>query len=75
MMTIDRSYEDDITFFIAFCIEIYKNAHKLSGEETSLIFSDHDIMSYLAENYDILHTQSPSWILAEIETTIKESSK
>lgn len=74
-MSMERNKTDDIAYFIAFCIETYKNAHNISGAEASAVFSNHGIMEYLSENYDVLHTQSPSWILAEIEDFIKADKK
>lgn len=67
----ERNYKDDIAFFVAFCIETYKNANHLTGGEASIIFNKHNIMGYLANNYEVLHTQSPRWILEEIENIVK----
>ena len=58
---------DAIAYFLAFCVEIYKNAHSLSGEEASAELSESGAMKYLEENYDVIHTQSHHWILADIE--------
>lgn len=74
-MTMERNRIDDIGYFIAFCVEIYKNAHRLPGVEASKIFSDHGVMEYLSENFDVLHTQSPGWILAEIDDFIEADQK
>lgn len=30
-------------------------------------------MEYLEENYEILHTQSPDWILSEIDEIINDN--
>ncbi len=66
---------EDIAYFIAFCVETYKNAHNISGAEASTVFSGHGVMNYLSENFEVLHTQSPGWILAEIEDFIKTDTK
>lgn len=71
----ERNHNDDIAYFIAFCVEIYKNAHNISGAETSIVFAEHGVMEYLSENFEVLHTQSPGWILAEIEDYIKADTK
>lgn len=71
----ERNQIDDTAYFIAFCVETYKNAHNLSGAEASAVFSDHGVMEYLSENFEVLHTQSPGWILDEIEDLIKADSK
>lgn len=66
-----RNHADDIAYFITFCVEIYKNAHSVSGAIASDIFSKHGIMEYLTDNYEVLHTQSPQWILYEIDELIR----
>lgn len=71
----ERNIIDDTAYFIAFCVETYKNAHNMSGAKASAVFFDHGVMEYLFENYDVLHTQSPGWILAEIEDFIKANAK
>lgn len=71
----ERNKIDDIAYFIAFCIEIYKNAHNISGAEVSTIFSCHGVMEFLSENFEVLHTQSPGWILGEIEDFINTDTK
>ena len=67
----DMSKRDsDILFFVAFCIESYKSKHGITGEEVSWLFDRHGIKKYLADNYEVLHTQGMSWILEEIEERI-----
>ena len=67
----ERSETDNIAYFIAFCIEIYKKAHSLTGMSAFNIFLAHGLDNYLAENFEVLHTQSPRWILEEIDDVIK----
>lgn len=69
----ERNHIEDISYFVAFCVEIYKNAHAISGVEASEVFSAHGVMEYLSDNFEVLHTQSPSWILAEIDDIIASS--
>jgi len=71
----DKNKTDDIAYFIAFCVETYKNRYNISGSEASAVFSDHGVMEYLSEHFEVLHTQSPGWILAEIEDFIKADTK
>lgn len=68
----NKSLTEDIAYFIAFCIESYKNAYRLSGIEVSEIFSEHGIFDFLEENYEVLHTQCPARILEEITDVINE---
>lgn len=59
--------DTDILFFVAFCIEAFKDRHELDGEAVSALFDQHGIKEYLAKHYDVLHTQGMPWILEEIE--------
>lgn len=61
-------------FFVAFCMEAYKNEHKMSGKDVSLLFDRHKVKEYLFKHYDILHTQGMPWILEEIEEKIKDET-
>ncbi|MBD5246083.1 MAG: DUF3791 domain-containing protein [Barnesiella sp.] len=72
---IERSHEDDVAYFIAFCIELYKNGHSKNGAETSALFEKYGIMKFLQDNFEVLHTQSPEWILDEINDLIEEEQK
>ena len=73
----NKEYKDAIAYFLTFCVEIYKNAHSLSGEEALTVLSESNALKYLEENYDVIHTQSHHWILADIEeylSTHKETT-
>lgn len=59
--------DKDILYFVAFCLESFKNKHGIGGEEASDLFDKFGIKQYLVKNYDILHTQGMPWILEEIE--------
>lgn len=61
-----NKYDDDIAYFIAFCIESYKNANGMNGAEVSHLFSETGLTDFLAKNFETLHSQSPRWILEEI---------
>lgn len=63
----DLQEKQNIAYFLAFCVEIYKNAHSLSGDEASTVLSESGALDYLEENYDVIHTQSHHWILADID--------
>lgn len=56
-----------ISYFLAFCVEIFKKAHSLTGEVASMVLSESGALDYLEKNYDVIHTQSHHWILADIE--------
>ena len=58
---------DNISYFIAFCIEQYKTAKGLEGAEVAKLFFDKGVAEYLADNYEILHTQSHQCLIEEID--------
>ena len=63
--------EDTIPLFLSFCIEQYKEAKGLSGEKAMNILLNSGVIDYLERNYEVLHTQSPQWILEEMDEYIQ----
>lgn len=70
-----NKHNDDIAYFIAFCIESYKNAKGMNGAEVSLLFSETGLTDFLAKNFETLHSQSPQWILEEINEYLSFPNK
>ena len=68
----DRNLRD-IAYFISFCIEQYKNEKNINEDEVISVFSEHNILDYLNEHYEVLHTQSRQWLIAEIDEIINKS--
>lgn len=66
---------DSIAYFLSFCVEIYKDAHSLSGEEASSLLLESGALDYLKENYDVIHTQSYHWILSDLEEFLSNTKK
>ena len=66
---------DNISYFIAFCIEQYKTAKGLEGAEVAKLFFDKGVAEYLADNYEILHTQSHQWLIEEIDDFLNNRFK
>lgn len=67
--------ELDIAYFISFCIEQYKNLHRLSGEEVITLFEQYGVLPYLEENFEAFHTQGHQWIMEEIDEYISNRKK
>lgn len=67
--------QQDIAYFISFGIEQYKNAKGLSGEEVMQVFSKYGVLEYLRDFFDVLHTQSHQWLLANIDEFINLREK
>jgi len=64
--------DQDIAYFISFCIEQYKKAKELSGGEVLDIFVKFGVLDYLKDHFDILHTQSYQWLLEDIDEFIEK---
>lgn len=60
----------DIAYFVSFCIEQYKTAKGLNGEDALKVLDTYGVLDYLSEHYEPLHTQSRQWILADIDNFI-----
>ena len=65
----------DIAYFVSFCIEQYKAAKYLSGSKTAALLSEYGVLEYLAEHWEILHTQGRQWIIEDIDEFIKARDK
>ncbi|MDH8701318.1 anaerobic C4-dicarboxylate transporter [Dysgonomonadaceae bacterium PH5-43] len=59
-----------VLLFLAFCIENYQEHKKLSVEETLFLFNKYGVVSYLADVFDMLHTQGKDYIMSEIDEYI-----
>ena len=70
-----QKHNDDIAYFIAFCLETYKNANGMNGAEVSELFSMTRLTEFLAENFESIHTQSPQWIIEEINEYLSSKQK
>ena len=67
--------KQDVAYFLSFCIEQYMNAKGLSHDDAIALLSEKGVLDYLAEHFEILHTQSRQWIIEEIDEYIKERNK
>ena len=61
----------DIAYFLSFCIEQYKISKGITGAEAIALLSEYGVLEYLAEHWEILHTQSRQWIIEEIDEFIR----
>ena len=64
--------KQDIAYFISFCIEQYKNQYHLTGTEAMRRLAEYNVLDYLSEHYEVLHTQSRQWLMEDIEEFIKQ---
>lgn len=65
--------EQDKSYFVAFCIEQYKAAKGMDGADVAQLFFQKGVASYLADNFDVLHTQSRQWLMEEIDEYLKQN--
>ncbi|MCR4914478.1 MAG: DUF3791 domain-containing protein [Prevotella sp.] len=65
----------DIAYFLSFCIEQYKEAKHISGQEVANTFSQFGVLNYLEANFEALHSQGRQWILEDIEEFINLRKK
>lgn len=63
--------EKDITFFVAFCIEEYRAAKDMTGEQVIDLFAKYGVTDYLSECFESLHTQGRQWLIEEIDEFIE----
>lgn len=64
--------ESKVLLFKMFCIEGYREAKKKSAEEILLLFSNHGVLEFLNDNFEMLHTQDTEYILDTITTYINK---
>lgn len=62
----------DISYFISFCIEQYMKEKALDEAEVINAFSEFGVLEYLNDYYDVLHTQSRQWLMADIDEFINQ---
>ena len=67
--------EKDVALFVAFCIEEYGAAKRLTGEQVLDLFSKYGLVEYLSGFYDVLHTQGRQWLVDEIDEFIEIRKK
>ena len=60
----------DIAYFLSFCIEQYKNEKRMNGVEVLNTFTKYGVLDYLNNHFEILHTQNRQWILEDIDEYI-----
>ncbi len=60
-----------IQSFQLFCLESYRSNNGIAGQKALSNFKKARVFSFLAEGYDVLHTQSQHFIVSEINRYIK----
>lgn len=58
---------EDMAFWLSWCIEEYAAKKQRTNTEVAALFEKHDVLTYLSDNAEILHTQGRSYILSTID--------
>ena len=58
--------------FLIYCVEIYKNARHLTGQEVSKLFARYDVWDYIYSCFEALHTTGENYIIEDIDLYISE---
>lgn len=61
----------DRAFFLAYCIDAYRAAKKLSGTEVIELFNKYGVKDYLLEHYEVLHSFGIRYIICDIDEFIE----
>jgi len=62
---------DEKTDFIAFCIEEYRHAEKLSGKAVIELFNRYRVLDYIRTHYEALCTTGRQYIVNDINLYIQ----
>ena len=68
----ENDMERDIAYFVSWCIEEYKMVLGLGGAATMELLDSYGILQYLADNFEVLHTQSRQWLMEEITEQLEQ---
>jgi len=56
--------------FIIFCIEHYRRSKQMTAMQSLALFRRAGVFQYLTDGYEVLHTQSRDYIVADIDDFI-----
>ena len=65
-----NNQKQDIAYFVSFCVEQYKTAKGISGQDAVNTLNQYGVLEYLEKCYEPLHTQGKQWLLEEIDEFI-----
>jgi hypothetical protein len=58
-------------WFLASCIEIYKDAKGMSGKDAHSYLRDAGVLGFITDCWEGLHTTSPAYIVESIDEYIR----
>ena len=63
----------EILKFKLFCVEMYKLKYNLTGKEVIELFNKYDVLNFIEDIYDVLHTLSDDIVVSDINEYINNS--
>ena len=60
----------EVLKFKLFCVEMYKLKYNLTGKEVIELFNKHNVLNFIEDIYDVLHTLSDEIIVSDINEYI-----
>ena len=63
-----HNLSSSIILFLTFCLENYKEHKNITANEALFIFNQYNVINYLENVYDTLHTQGKEYIMSEIDS-------
>ncbi len=66
---------DEKTSFVVYCIEQYKTAKNLKGREVIDLFNQYQLIGYIRDFYESLHTTGRQYIVEDIGQYIESQGK
>ena len=61
---------DDGAKFLAYCVETYKSAKKMTGKEVFNLFEKYGVLDYVIDCRDALHTTGAQYTIEDIDELI-----
>jgi hypothetical protein len=55
---------------MAYCVEIYKSAKKMTGKEVFNLFEKYGVLDYVIDCYSALHTTGAQYTIEDIDEFI-----
>jgi hypothetical protein len=55
---------------MAYCVELYKSAKKMTGKEVFNLFEKYDVLDYVINCYGALHTTGAQYTIEDIDEFI-----
>lgn len=57
--------------FLIYCVELYKNAKRLTGKQVSELFNKYRVWDYIYSCFEALHTTGDNYIVEDIDLYIE----